>query len=240
MKNYLKIIFSVIFIALTSVPAQADLALPPSLSPEATASGPPPADVPKVVPVQTEPVQTDPTQKPTKARTYYSYAHDDAEYSVSLPEAPTVTTIWSESPDTRAYLKSAPTDHAALGEVATYKLVDIDTEELFDVKITFLRADQSFLQTLNEDKIKRMLMKKYSEVALSNETFHISDGTGTLKWATLSGFTLDNHHHPAFYAIHYLVGMQSILVVETKYSIENKNFQEYYNHMVSSITYVHP
>ena len=191
--------------------------------------------------MQTDTLQTDHAQKPAKPLTYYNYAHDEAEYSVSLPEAPTVSTIWQESPtDTKPFLKLVPSDHASLGEIASFKLVDIDTEEVFDVKITFLRATTSFLEGLTDEKIHHMLTKKFSEVSLSNETFNISDGASTLKWATLSGFVLDNHHHPAFYALHYLTGLQSILVVQAKYSIENKSFQEYYNHLVTSITYVQP
>ena len=255
MNKYLKNIFIAILTAeLFSVSAQAQIdasqALPDAIpaqqqtgSQTSLAAPAPPAQTQATVsqnaPVQAETVQTDHSQKPADIH-YYNYAHDEAEYSVSLPEAPTVSTIWQESPETKAFLKQPPTDHAALGEVATYKLVDLDTEEMFDVQILFLRATPSFLQGLTDDKIKRMLTKKFGEVPLSGENFTVSNGASTLKWAQLSGFVLDAHHHPAFYAIHYLTGLQSILVVQAKYSIENKTFQEYYNHMISSITYVQP
>ena len=242
MNQYLKNIFSVfIFTALLAVPAWADPPLPEAITaPEGVvpvaadkaASGPP---------VQTDIIETDHgTQESTKQLHYYNYADDEAEYSVSLPDAPTVSTIWEESPETKAFLKAYPSDHAALGEQAIYKLVDMDTEEMFDVKIIFLRASPAFLESLDEQKIKRMLQKKFKEVSLSNETFNISNGTSTLKWAQLTGFVLDNHHHPAFCAIHYLTGQQSILVVQVRYSLENKHFQEYYNHMVNNIKYVQP
>ena len=265
MKSYLKIIFSVIFtvvfiaISVQVVTAQTDPAqsnpqdIQAQASPQPTPAQPDPLQAASTQvtppqdasgpnsPVQTDTLQTDHAQKPAKPLTYYNYAHDEAEYSVSLPEAPTVSTIWQESPtDTKPFLKLVPSDHASLGEIASFKLVDIDTEEVFDVKITFLRATTSFLEGLTDEKIHHMLTKKFSEVSLSNETFNISDGASTLKWATLSGFVLDNHHHPAFYALHYLTGLQSILVVQAKYSIENKSFQEYYNHLVTSITYVQP
>lgn len=255
MRDHLKIISGVIFIAISlAIPAQADPVQPAPMQPapaqpDTAQTAPiqaapvqaasPKQDAP-TGPLQTDTVQTDHVQTQVKTPTYYSYAHDDAEYSVNLPGAPTVVTIWSESAETKPYLKAVPADHAALGELATYKIVNLDTEELFDVKITFLRASRPFLESLNKDKIKHMLEKKYSEVPLSNETFNISEGTGLLKWATLSGFTLDSHHHPAFYALHYLTGLQSILVVEVKYSIENKTFQTYYDNMVKSITYVAP
>jgi hypothetical protein len=241
--DHLKIISSVIFItAFSAIPAQADPIQPVPIQPiTAPAQTAPVDDAPvHTGPVQTDTMQTDHAKNPAETHTYYNYAHDDAEYSVSLPGAPTVSTLWLESAETKPYLKAAPNDHAALGEIAIYKLVDIDTEESFDVKVIFLRASQPFLESLDKDKIQHMLKKKYSEVALSNETFNLSEGAGQLKWATLSGFTLDSHHHPAFYAIHYLTGLQSILVIEAKYSIENKSFQGYYNYMVNHIAYVQP
>jgi hypothetical protein len=269
-KNYLKNIFSVIFTAALfvifartgmaidlpqAIPQQAPPeqtsptvqapAAPPSVQMPANSSAQPttpdqPAAAQPGAPVQGSTVETDPDQKPTKSLPYYSYAHDEAEYSVSLPDAPTVSTIWQETPDTKAFLRRPPTDHAALGETATYKLVDIDTEEVFDVQIYFLRAAPEFLAELSDRKLKSMLTKKFSEVTLSDEKFSISNGAGLLKWAQLSGFVLDAHHHPAFYALHYLTGTQSILVIQVKYSIENKKFEEYYTHMINSIAYVQP
>jgi hypothetical protein len=264
--DHLKIISSVIFIAaFFAVPAQADPGLPSPIPPasptQTTPAQPAPVQAQPTIqtgqqapanaadpnlslrngPVQTDTVPTDHTlPKPPKAHTFYNYAHDESEYSVSLPGAPTVSTIWSETPDTKPFLRYAPTDHGALGESAVFKLVDIDTEETFDVKITFLRATSTFLDSLDDERIHKMLVKKFSEVTLSNETFNIANGTGSLKWASLQGFVLDSHHHPAFYALHYLTGLQSILVIEAKYSIENKTFQDYYNHMIDSVTYVRP
>jgi len=171
---------------------------------------------------------------------YYNYAHDDAEYSVMLPEAPRVKTIWEESPDTTAYLENPPSENSALGELAIFRRLDMDTEEVFEVKITFLKAKQSFLEGLTKEKIQAMLAKQYTGTPLDNAQFAFSPGAGTLKWATFSGFTLDTHHHPAFAAIHYLTGQQSILVVQVLYSLENKGFQEYYKKLVDSITYIAP
>jgi hypothetical protein len=229
-KNYLKIVFTALYISIfVAIPALADN-----------------ADVPPEVAAQEREQEiqanraAESAHKDAKGPTYYNYAHDEAEYSLNLPEAPSVRTIWLPSSETSPFLKSPPSDRATLGEVATFKRTDIDTEETYDVKITFLRAKQSFLEDLNEDKIKYMLTKQYSNVVFSNESFTMSGGTGALKWATLSGFTLDSHHHPAFCAIHYLTGLQSILVIQAKYSVENKNFQEYYKHMIDSVTYVAP
>lgn len=248
MNDYLKNIAGAICMAaIFTIPARAqtDAVQAAPEAPAAEITAPPQSASDQNAPVQNgvqaDTVQTDHAQKPAKEKMhYYDYAHDEAEYSVSLPDAPTVKTIWQESPETKIFLHHPSTDHAALGEVANLKLVDIDTEEVFEVQIMFLRATPTFLEDLTDERIKHMLTKKFSEVALSNEKFSVSDGAATLKWATLSGFVLDAHHHPAFYALHYLTGLQSILVIQVKYSIENKTFQEYYNHLVNSITYVQP
>lgn len=243
MKSHLKILFSTVFItALSAIPAEADpvqqaaptQAAPAQPAPAAQQAAPAQAAAPAPEQAAQAPETT------VAGHTYYNYAHNESEYSVKLPEAPMVRTIWEEGPDTDPYMKYPPADDAALGEVATFKRVDIDTEESFDVKITFIKARLSFLQDLDEQKIKNMLMKQYSDMTMTNENFTMSQGSGTLKWATLSGFALDAHNHPAFCAIHYLVGQQSILVVQVMYSIENKVFQDYYEHLVNSITYVAP
>lgn len=177
---------------------------------------------------------------PTK---YYNYAFNDAEYSVMLPEAPTSKTIWSDNlNEIRPFLEDPPSDTAALGETAIFKRVDIDTEDVYDVKITFLRARKEFLETLTENKIKDILKKQQlkDNVVLNHENFSISNSGTPLKWAQLSGFLLDKNHHPAFWAIHYLTGQQSIQVVQVNYSLENKTFQEYYKKMIDSIVYNAP
>jgi hypothetical protein len=244
-KSYLKILFSAVFItALAAIPAQAQQAAPAQAAPAQAAPAQattPAAQQAAPTAATTAPEQAPPPETPVAAtRSYYNYAHNESEYSVKLPEAPTVRTIWLEGPDTEPYMKYPPNDDAALGEVATFRRVDIDTEETFDVKITFIRARPSFLKGLNEKRLKNMLSKQYSDITMTNENFTMSQGTGTLKWATFSGFALDAHNHPAFCAIHYLSGQQSILVVQVMYSIENKAFQEYYDHLVNSITYVAP
>ena len=133
-----------------------------------------------------------------------------------------------------------PNESAAIGELATFKRADIDTEEMFDAKITFIKAKRSFIDGLTEEKIKDILQKRFKKTPLENPKFTFSAGTGPLKWATFSGFTLDPHHHPAFTAIHYLTGQQSILVIQVMYSIESKTFQDYYDNLVNSITYNAP
>jgi len=249
MKTYLKSIFRIIFITgLAAIPAQADPPPAAQAAPPAAPAAPAQATAPAgTAPVQQPAAQagdTAPVQPgsvpPVKQLVYYNYAHDESEYSVMLPEAPTVKTLWAASPETAPFVDNPPTDNAAIGELATFKRVDIDTEEVFDVKITFIKAKKSFLNGLGKDKIKDILIKQYKDTPLSNEQFNISPGKGPLRWATLSGFSLDSHSHPSFCAMHYLTGQQSVLVVQVMYSIENKTFQDYYDHLVKSITYVAP
>ena len=241
MKTYLKIFLGIIFITIfCGIPAQAQdqtATTPASVAPTASAtpaSATPPAAVTPTAPAPTASA----VNSVAPASTYYNYANDEAEYSVMLPEAPTVRTLLAESTDTTPYLTNPPTDSPAIGEVATFSRADIDTEEMFSAKITFIKAKHSFLEGLTEEKIKELLIDRYKNAPLENAKFAYTVGnTGALKWGILSGFTLDANHHPAFSAIHYLTGQQSILVVQVTYSIENKTFQDYYDHLVSGITY---
>ncbi|MBU6475272.1 MAG: hypothetical protein KGL10_00095 [Alphaproteobacteria bacterium] len=174
---------------------------------------------------------------------YYNYANDESEYSVMLPEAPTVKTIWATSPETKTYLLgNLPEDTTFLGEIGTFERTDMDTEGTFIAQVIFLKAPQSFLASLTEDKIKSILESTYANTQFAGEKFHYSasPGTGALKWATLSGFTMDERHQPAFCVTHYLTGLHSIFVVRVQFNLTDKLYNEYYNKLLSSITYSPP
>jgi hypothetical protein len=172
------------------------------------------------------------------AEANYTYAHNDAEYSVTLPEAPTVETIWADATHI-PYLEKPPTV-GALGEVATFKRVDIQTGEQFEVTITFLRASHDFLDGLTEEKIKAAIEKDIKSEHLTGQKFAFSTGKGALKWATMTGFMPDKGKHPTYREEHYLTGLQSILVIKIKYNVENETFQGYYKTLTDSITYHAP
>jgi hypothetical protein len=169
---------------------------------------------------------------------YYKYAHDDAEYSVMLPEAPMVETIWADMADV-PYLDDPPKT-GALGEMATFRRVDIDTEDTFDVKITFLKATPVFVDGLTEESMKAALKSDLKDIRLQNAGFDFSTTKGNLKWATLSGFSVDENNHPFFNAEHYLTGEQSILVIKVQYSVENRAFGEHYKKLADNISYYAP
>jgi hypothetical protein len=169
---------------------------------------------------------------------FYKYAQNDAEYSIMLPEAPRVATIWADEGNV-PYLEKPPQE-GALGEIATFRRVDVITEDTFDVKITFLKADQDFLAGLTEEKMKAALEGDYKDTKLDNKNLYYSASANALKWATISGFTIDKNSHPFYHAEHYLTGRQSIMVIKVQYSVENKEFGEYYKTLTDNIAYLMP
>jgi hypothetical protein len=176
---------------------------------------------------------------PARAAADYKYAHNDAEYSVMLPEAPTVETVSVDNGKV-PYLENPPKD-IALGEIAAFRRADADTNESFDVKITFLKADNDFLSKLTEDKMKTALESDFKDVNLNDKKFDFSvNADTTLKWATLSGFSIDRYGHPSYNIGHYLSGKQSILVLKVQYSVENKTFADAYKKLADNITYLAP
>jgi hypothetical protein len=175
---------------------------------------------------------------PAPVPRFYKYAHNDAEYSVMLPEAPRVATIWADEGNV-PYLENPPQE-GAIGEIATFRRVDVKTEDSFDVKITFLKASRDFLAALTEEKMKAALENDFKDTNLDNKNLYFSAGANSLKWATISGFSVDKNNRPFYNAEHYLTGKQSILVVKIQYNVENKTFADYYKNLTDNITYLVP
>lgn len=181
------------------------------------------------------PALAEDTAPPPKA--FYTYANNDAEYTIALPEAPTVKTIWTDSAEQIPYLDRLPLD-GFVGELATFKRIDMATDEYYDVKVTFLKADQDFLAGLSPEKIKASMEKDFSGTPLDSKKFDFSvNPKNGMKWATLTGFSFDPAKRPLYNAEHYLTGQQSILVVKIQYNLENKAFADYYQALADSITY---
>lgn len=185
-------------------------------------------------------------ESPSPPSSLYKYAHNDAEYSVVLPEAPTVRTIWGDEGPV-PYLDHPPKD-GALGEVATFRRVDPKTEDVFDVQITYLKADYDFLDNLTDEKIKGLLANDFKDSNLDGQKIEVKKGqeiktrgeTIILKWLTLTGFSRDESERPIIVTEHFLTGQQSILVVRVRYNIENKTFEDFYNQLAANITYYTP
>ena len=168
--------------------------------------------------------------------TYYRYAHFAAEYGVDLPDAPTGKTLWAGK-DEIPYLDKQPR-FGAVGEVATLKRVDTDTGDGFSVEITFLHATRDFLLSLTEDKMKQQIMANFKDNKLDKPQFSFSKGNDTLKWAVQTGYTVDESNNLMFNSVNYLAGTNSIMIIKVAYNVEEKQYEQYYQHLEKSISYI--
>ena len=173
---------------------------------------------------------------PLRAAQAYVYIHNDAEYSIDLPEPPKAATIWADQEDPIPYLENPP-KYGFVGEHAWLKRADNDTGDVFSVDITFLKADRDFLLSLDKDKMLGAMNDFYKDVSLDNKEEHFSAGTDTLKWATVTGFSVDKANSLHYNAAHYLTGLDSIMVIRVDYNVENQTFQKYYDTLAKSIKY---
>lgn len=165
----------------------------------------------------------------------YSYAHSAGEYSVTLPEAPTATTIWADEQKV-PYLENPPA-YGAVGEVASFKRVDPESGDLFEVVITFLHADRDSLLSMTQEKVEQILNDEYKDFSMEGKKISYSAGADTLKWGTLTGFTVDEHNSLFYNAAHILTGLESFYVIKIRYTAENKMFQTYYKDVTDSIKF---
>lgn len=169
---------------------------------------------------------------------FYDYAHNDAEYIVTLPDAPTATTIWSTDP-VIPYIGEAH-GSGAIGETAVLKRVDILTEDIFEVSVTFLKASRPYLAALTDEQMKTALMEDYKTATLESQKFNVMTDEAGRKRALLTGFTVDRQNHAFYNASFFLPGKQSIEVIRVTYSVENKKFGEYYKSLSEGIRYYAP
>jgi len=171
------------------------------------------------------------------AQAYY-YIHNEGEYMVWLPDAPTGRTIWADDDGNGKKtipLLTKPPKFGSLGEYADVERVDPESSDQFKVHIIFLKASRDFLTSLTKEKMYKELHK--TDVYLNNMQEHFSKGTDTLKWATLIGYSVDKHNNLHYNAAHYLAGESSIEVIRVSYSLDNKTFQKYYDKLLASIRY---
>lgn len=166
----------------------------------------------------------------------YTYIHNESEYSMDLPDAPTGMTVWADRKEPIPYLEDPP-KFGSLGEVATIRRSDLDTGDTYFLEITFLKAERDFLLSMTKQKMQKAINELFKDVRLDNRQENYSSGSDTLKWATLTGFTVDESNNLLFNAAHYLTGLQTITVIRVKYNVENKTFQRWYDEMAKSIKY---
>lgn len=173
--------------------------------------------------------------QPQEAAAQYIYVNNDGEYSVELPDAPTAATIWGND-ENIPYL-TAPPKHGFVGEKAHYRRVDPTTLEFIDVSITFLKADRDFLLTLTQKTMEDTLSAEYKNMFLDGKQLNYAGGTDTLKWATLTAYSVDINNNVLFNAAHYLAGLETITVIKIQYSLKNKEFNEDYLKISKSIQF---
>lgn len=166
----------------------------------------------------------------------YLYIHNEGEYVVQLPDAPVGTTIYADSGD-KIPLLDRPPLLGTLGEYADFNRSDLDTSDVFNVHITFLKADRDFLTSLTKDKMYKTMKDAFEGTSLNNVEEHFSKGTDTLKWATMIGYSVDKSNNLHYNAAHYLAGTSTIELIKVSYSLDNKKYQEFYDQMLKSIRY---
>ncbi len=174
------------------------------------------------------------TPKAEKPLAVYHYANNLGEYSIGLPEAPSVTTIWGN--DTNIpYIAPAKTKKN-IGEKAYFKRSDQLTNEFFSILITTLKTDTT---TFTEEKTKQLLKKDYKGIVLSG--MNISHAVGSnpkLRRTSLTGFAADKDNNPLYYATHFLTGENTITVLKICYNLDNKLFTNYYKMALKNINYL--
>ena len=124
----------------------------------------------------------------------YTYIHNEAEYSIDLPDAPVGATVWADQKDKVPFLENPP-KFGSIGEIARVRRVDIDTGDTYETEITFLKAERDFLLSMTEQRMKDELNNLYKDMNLDNKQETFSAGSDTLKWATLTGFTVDENNN---------------------------------------------
>lgn len=167
---------------------------------------------------------------------FVRYAAPDGEYSILLPEAPTVETLRSDGQSIK-YLDKTPAT-GTLGEIALYQRVDSDTGELISVRITTVKADKAFLESLTNEKITAVLEGEFQGVSLDKKKVNFSKGSQTLNWGTLTGYNIDKDNRLFFNVAHYLAGLNSITVIKLSFNFENRKFKADYEKISPSIAYV--
>ena len=167
---------------------------------------------------------------------FVRYASPDGEYSLLLPEAPTVETLRSGA-EKSPYLDSQP-DIGSIGERAIYKRVDPTTRETISITVTTVKATEEQLAALTEDGITKILEDEFKGETLEKKKISFSKGSQTLVWGTITGFGKGRKDVPVFNTAHYLAGLNSITVVRISLYMDNKGYREIYERVAPSISYV--
>lgn len=168
---------------------------------------------------------------------FVRYAAAQAEYSLLMPEAPSVTTIWANSTLPGTYAVTPPADLSAIGENALYRRVDSDTGDEMTIKVMTLQATEASLTALTQENVTSLLEKHVSGLSLEKQQTSFSGGSKTLKWGTLTGYEMGKDQRLIFHSVHYLSGLQSVTLAHISFSLENRRFKNDYETIGRSIKY---
>ncbi len=167
----------------------------------------------------------------------YVYAHPDSEYSIRLPEAPTAVTLWADDTSRPVPFMDDPPKYGAVGEIAKFKRVDADTGDTFETTVTFVKTGKDFVGTLTEDRMRETAEKEYKDEKLDNKKVSFSTGSETLKWLTVTGFTIDQANNLYYNVTHYISGLESVIMIKVRYNVENQKYQQFYDDITASIKF---
>lgn len=173
----------------------------------------------------------------TPARAEYTYIHNEGEYSVTLPDAPSGETVWSDQRKPIPFIGSTP-KFGSVGEVARLRRTDPNMGDSFNVDITFIKSGGDYLMGLTEDSVRKMLETEYDNQALERKKISYSQGSRTLKWGTLTGFSVDRNNNLLFHACHILTGLETIMMIKVSFNAENEKFSDSYQKIKDSIKFV--
>lgn len=171
------------------------------------------------------------------ARAEYTYIHNDGEYTITLPDAPSGETIWYDYQGKIPFIDERPR-YGSLGEIATLRRTDANTGDSFNIDITFVRSGRDYLLSQTEETVRTLLEKEYENQTLERKNISFSAGTGTLKWGTLTGFSVDRNNNLMFHACHILTGKETTTMVKIAFNAENEKFGDTYQKIKNSIKFV--
>lgn len=171
------------------------------------------------------------------ARAEYTYIHNDGEYEITLPDAPSGQTLWADQSEKLPFIKEVP-KFGPIGEFATLRRTDPVAGDSFNVDVTFVKSGRDYLLGLTEEEVRSLLESQYRNQPLEKKTVGYSQGSGTLKWGTLTGFSVDRQNNLLFHACHILTGVETVTMVKVSFSADNDKFGEAYEKMKGSIKFV--
>lgn len=171
------------------------------------------------------------------ATEYYTYSDVDLEFEMVLPDAPTGYTLWGDNATVPIPFVPSPAKAGDVGEVAVLKIVDPETADMFEVRVTSVDASPEFLKTLTRERMEAEAKNALNGLKIDQEKTNYAASGEVLKWATYTGYNIDRDNNLFFHAVHFMSGEKTVMMIKVSYNPENKLFTEHYNKLNQSIRY---